>query len=522
VGIAPARLALAGLICLLPRPAPAADAPDDRPAAIRFDRLDRLVRDGGIDRAEARRDLHRLLPELAAQFRAAGCRTSPRDQWVFPLAGYGPGAVGGRQGSGYQPEGYDYFDGNRHGGHPAHDLFIADRDQDGRDDRTHAPVAVRSVSSGLVAAVNPTWEAGSAVRGGIYVWVYDPDADALLYYAHLRETGVRPGDCVVAGSPLGAVGRTGAKAYPRRSPTHLHFSAFTVVDGAPTPRNPYRDLLRARRTVPPPPPAPMAAAPAKAQYPWRAPQAAAADALAARFAPPPGYARVAAPAGSFAAWLRGLPLRAPGAPVLLHDGRRKRNQDVHVAVVDIDTGKRDLQQCADACIRLRAEYLYAQARPAAIHFKFTSGHDAAWPAWAAGQRPVVEGNSVRWARSAKPDASYPSFRQYLDVVFRYAGTLSLRKEMAPVPRVDELQPGDVFVIGGSPGHAVMVVDVAANAKTGAKVFLLAQSYMPAQDVHVLKNPTDAALSPWYPAAFGAKLVTPEWTFGPGDLRRFRE
>jgi hypothetical protein len=189
-------------------------------------------------------------------------------------------------------------------------------------------------------------------------------------------------------------------------------------------------------------------------------------------------------------------------------------------VVDIDTGARDLQQCADACIRLRAEYLFAHDRPASIHFKFTSGHDAAWPAWATGQRPVVTGNSVRWTRAARADASYQSFRQYLDVVFRYAGTLSLRKEMLPVPRVADVQPGDVFIIGGSPGHAVMVVDVAVHERTGAKVFLLAQSYMPAQDVHVLKNPTDARSSPWYPAAFGAQLVTPEWTFGPGDLRRF--
>jgi hypothetical protein len=232
--------------------------------------------------------------------------------------------------------------------------------------------------------------------------------------------------------------------------------------------------------------------------------------------------RLPAPAGSFTAWLRGLPLKAGRPPVLLHDGRRKGNQDAHVAVVDIDTGKRDLQQCADACIRLRAEYLFSQGRAEALHFKFTSGHDAVWSAWAAGQRPVVEGNSVRWIRSARADATYPTFRQYLDTVFRYAGTLSLRKEMVAVPDVKDLRSGDVFIQGGSPGHAVMVVDVAVHAKTGTKVFLLAQSYMPAQDVQVLKSPGDAALGPWYPVDFGPKLVTPEWTFVPGDLRRFRD
>jgi hypothetical protein len=250
VGLSPVRLALAALALCLPRPAPAADLPAEAPAAVRFDRLDRLVRDGQVDRAQARRDLARLLPELAAQLRAAGCRTSSPGEWVFPLAGYGPSAIGGHQGSGYQPRGYDYFDGNRHGGHPAHDIFIHDRDHDSRDDATGAPVSVRSVAGGLVVATSPTWEPGSAVRGGIYVWIYDGAADALAYYAHLSRLMVKPGECVAAGEKVGEVGRTGANAHPRRSPTHLHFSWLVIVDGAPAPRDPYADLRRARRSAP--------------------------------------------------------------------------------------------------------------------------------------------------------------------------------------------------------------------------------------------------------------------------------
>ena len=45
--------------------------------------------------------------------------------------------------------------------------------------------------------------------------------------------------------------------------------------------------------------------------------------------------------------------------------------------------------------------------------------------------------------------------------------------------------------------------------------------MPAQDFHVLKNPSDKGLSPWYPADFGEELKTPEWTFARGERRRFR-
>jgi len=82
--------------------------------------------------------------------------------------------------------------------------------------------------------------------------------------------------------------------------------------------------------------------------------------------------------------------------------------------------------------------------------------------------------------------------------------------------------GDVFIKGGFPGHAVLVVDMAANGATGEKRFLLMQSYMPAQDMHVLKNPKSADGTPWYAMpAQGQELVTPEWIFPAGTLRRFK-
>ena len=82
------------------------------------------------------------------------------------------------------------------------------------------------------------------------------------------------------------------------------------------------------------------------------------------------------------------------------------------------------------------------------------------------------------------------------MVFMYAGTASLSKELRTVPYTS-LQAGDVFIKGGSPGHAVIVVDVAIHPKTKKKVFLLAQSYMPAQQIHILVNPANRNLSPWY-------------------------
>src|ERR1041385_7966294 len=96
------------------------------------------------------------------------------------------------------------------------------------------------------------------------------------------------------------------------------------------------------------------------------------------FQPPAGFRRPPAEEGGFDAWLRGLPLRCGHPPVHLYDGRLKANQEAHVAVLDVDVGDKDLQQCADAVIRLRAEYLYACGHEDAITFRFTSGDPAAW------------------------------------------------------------------------------------------------------------------------------------------------
>ena len=66
---------------------------------------------------------------------------------------------------------------------------------------------------------------------------------------------------------------------------------------------------------------------------------------------------------------------------------------------------------------------------------------------------------------------------------------------------------------------MIVVDVAVHETSGRRRFLLAQSYMPAQEIHVLRNP-EAPGSPWYDADSGDVLETPEWTFRCGDRRRF--
>lgn len=261
-----------------------------------------------------------------------------------------------------------------------------------------------------------------------------------------------------------------------------------------------------------------AAPAARSPYPWQGAYDAE-QSLEKRFAAPAGATRVEAERGSFAAWLRALPLKQGKPEVLMFDGRKKANQAAHAAVIDIDTGNRDLQQCADAVIRLRAEYLWHADRRKDIVFTFTSGDRAEHARWAEGYRPIVKGNQVTWSRTAKADDSYASFKGYLDTVFTYAGTRSLARDLRETKASDPYEIGDVFVQGGSPGHAVIVVDVATRAD-GRRVFMLAQSYMPAQDIHVLRNAADEKLSPWFEANVGDTLRTPEWTFKWTDRRRF--
>jgi hypothetical protein len=242
-----------------------------------------------------------------------------------------------------------------------------------------------------------------------------------------------------------------------------------------------------------------APAPAAPRYAWLAAEPSG-DTLETRFTPPPGFSRVPAEPGSWAEWLRGLPMKPAGAPVLIYTGAPKWRQDVHAAVVDIDVGTRNLQQCADAIMRLRAEWLYASGRPREIAFNDTGG-----------RRRAFKGSG---------SGDYRAFRKYMDLVFAYAGTYSLERELKPV-KIEDMRIGDVFIKGGFPGHAVLVADMAADPATGEKRFLLLQSYMPAQEMHVLRNPGAEDGNPWYAtAAIGDRLVTPEWVFLSSALRRW--
>lgn len=239
--------------------------------------------------------------------------------------------------------------------------------------------------------------------------------------------------------------------------------------------------------------------------------------VAERFPVPEGFQRISSEENSFERFLQTLPLKEDGSKVLYFDGREKTNS-VYLAVVDYSLGERDLQQCADSVMRLRAEYLYHLGLYEQIHFNFVNGFRADFSKWSSGYGITVNGNTVSWVQNPKNNSSYESFSSYLDIVYAYASTLSLENEMVP-KNVSDLSIGDVFIKGGSPGHCVIVVDMAANEATGKKIFILAQGYMPAQDIQILKG--DQNDSPWYSLDGKNELHTPEWNFALDALRTWQ-
>lgn len=248
------------------------------------------------------------------------------------------------------------------------------------------------------------------------------------------------------------------------------------------------------------------------------------DTISERYTLPEGYERTEteldSEEGTFAAYLRDLPLKPHGSKVFHYDGTVKQNTRAYTAVIDMDIGKKDLQQCADAVMRLRGEYLYQSGHFDLIRFHLTNGFLVDYSKWMQGYRVAVEGNETEWVKKAGASNTYEDFRKYMEFVFIYAGSLSLSQEMKSV-MVPDMRIGDVFVQGGTPGHAVIVVDMAVHRETGKKLYMLAQSYMPAQNIQILANPNDKGLNPWYVLDDQQEDIrTPEWTFTIRDLKRF--
>ena len=138
-------------------------------------------------------------------------------------------------------------------------------------------------------------------------------------------------------------------------------------------------------------------------------------------------------------------MKPKGCKVQLYTGGNAHFQTMNYAVVDLPMLS-NAEQCADACIRLKAEYLYQTGQYNKIKFQ------------------DVNGQSLRYSGGASREAFY----RYLRRLYGVASTFSLCRS----PVHWQISPRDVFVYAGNGrflGHAVFVVDVAVN-KDGKKPF----------------------------------------------------
>lgn len=211
----------------------------------KFNQLNTEIRDGKLKFSDASKQFKFLISEIKKQYLITNQSKFSKSDWVFPVQAYSKSSIGGSNGNGYLPGNYNYFDGNKHTGHPAQDIFAMDKNQDCLDDNSKTAINILSISSGVVIASEPIWDSNSQIRGGKYILIYDPENEILFYYAHNNKINVKIGDIVEPGMIIANMGRTGLNAFKKRSPTHLHLMCLKIKnDLLPEPINIYEDLVK--------------------------------------------------------------------------------------------------------------------------------------------------------------------------------------------------------------------------------------------------------------------------------------
>jgi hypothetical protein len=220
------------------------------------------------------------------------------------------------------------------------------------------------------------------------------------------------------------------------------------------------------------------------------------------------------PDGSWPGFLQHLP--TADQPIVDYKGNQISNQEKHFAILTYDVGSADLQQCADALIRIRSEYLFSQKKYSSIGFHFNSGIFYSWQDYLQGLRPSFKGRNQILMRSAPAaEISHFALRKYLDIVYAYANTVSLCRELKST---DRFETGTVIIYPGHPGHCCMIIDAATVDKQDT-VFKMVEGYMPAQSIYVLSNPFEPEMSPWYHLGKG-DINTASCSFRSYFLKKF--
>lgn len=184
-----------------------------------------------------------------------------------------------------------------------------------------------------------------------------------------------------------------------------------------------------------------------------------------------GFTRVEAAEGSYAAYLRAIPLKEKGAKLHLYSDVVAKNQFLAAAIVDQPLLNK-YEQCADVAIRLWAEYLWQNGRYDEMCFT-----------------DVRDSMLCYHCDTVPADSLHACFEAFLTEVYKWCNTASLFQETAPRQFID-VQAGDILVHPAEPGeaygHAIVVVDVAKDSK-GRVAILCLEGNTPAREKHIVRN-----------------------------------
>lgn len=240
-----------------------------------------------------------------------------------------------------------------------------------------------------------------------------------------------------------------------------------------------------------------------------------------RFAVPKGWERVETAQGSFAEYLRELPLKADGKPLLYWDGKPNDNP-AHAAVLDRPMPQR-YEQCADTVIHLYADWLYSTKQYDKLRFTFNNGFVCDFEHYMQGYRPNDAVTGWKTQDDYWTGDSRRVYDLYLQQTFLYANTASLFKYDLDKVEYADLSIGDLFIVPGFPGHVVIVADMIVNKTTGEKRFITVQGSMPAVQAHIMLNAEEPEFSPWQSCEIydGYFVSATYWGCPLENIRRFR-
>jgi hypothetical protein len=157
----------------------------------------------------------------------------------------------------------------------------------------------------------------------------------------------------------------------------------------------------------------------------------------------------------------------------------------------------DLEQCADWCFRLWAEYHRESGKTDRLYL-FNYG----------GRRKL-------FSKSGK------TFRGFLRWAMANANSFSLKAGCAAAETTD-LAPGDMLVQNrdGGIGHVSVAVD-ACRDSSGNRFYLFGYGFMPAQEFHLERADPELGRDGWFTLEGYLEYLARHFDYGHPAFRRFR-